>query len=112
MSDQVKSALKSSVALVLAAGLVTAVALPAQAGGDGGAFAAGLIGGAALGVIAGSAAAAAAPPPPPPPPPGYYAPAYAGGYPPPPPPRCWYEPQQVWDGYAGAYVVRRVRVCQ
>jgi hypothetical protein len=109
MSGQVKSALKSSVALALAAGLVTAATLPARAGG--GDFAAGLIGGTALGIIAGSAAASAAAPPPPPPPPPYYAPAYAGGpYPPPPPPRCWYEPQQVWDGYA--YVVRRVRVCQ
>ena len=112
MSVQVKSALKSCVALALAAGLLTAAAMPAQAGNAGGAFAAGLIGGTALGIIAGSAAAAAAaPPPPPPPPPGYYAPAYAGGpYPPPPPPRCWYEPQQIWDGYE--YVVRRVRVCQ
>jgi hypothetical protein len=106
MSGQVKSALKSGVALALAAGLVTAVAMPAQAGG--GDFAAGLIGGTALGIIAGSAAASAAAPPPPPPPPGYYAPAYAGY--PPPPMRCWYEPQQVWDGYE--YVVRRVRVCQ
>jgi hypothetical protein len=68
--------------------------------GDGGAIAAGLLGGLAVGAIAGSAIAGAAPPPPP----VYYAPAYA-----PPPPRCWYEPQQVWDGYA--YVVARVRVC-
>ena len=103
MSGQVKSALKSGVALALAAGLVAAATLPAQA--DGGAFAAGLIGGTALGLIAGSAAASAAAPPLPPPPPGYYAPAYY-----PPPPRCWYEPQQVWDGYE--YIVRRVRVCQ
>jgi hypothetical protein len=109
MSGQVKSALKSGVALALATGLVAAATLPAQAG-SGGAFAAGLIGGTALGVIAGSAAAAAAAPPPPPPPPGYYAPAYAGGPYAPPPPRCWYEPQQVWDGYE--YIVRRVRVCE
>ncbi len=114
MSEQVKSALKSGVALALAAGLVTAIALPAQAGDGGGAFAAGLIGGAALGVIAGSAAAAAAGPPP--------ATSAAAGLlcaglcrrpvSANPPPRCWYEPQQVWDGYVNAYVVRRVRVCQ
>jgi hypothetical protein len=89
-----------------------AVAAPAQAG-DGGAIAAGIIGGTALGFLAGTAAAAG--PPPPPPPPGYYAPyapAYAPGPGPyGPGPRCWYEPEQVWDGYANAYVVRRVRVC-
>jgi hypothetical protein len=109
MSSQVKSVVKAGAALALAAGLASAVALPAQAD-SGGAFAAGLLGGTALGLIAGSAAAsAAAPPPPPPPPPPYYAPAYDGG-PYAPPPRCWYEPQQVWDGYE--YIVRRVRVCQ
>jgi hypothetical protein len=107
MSSQVKSIVKAGAALALAVGLASAVALPAQAD-SGGAFAAGLLGGTALGLIAGSAAASAAAPPPPPPPP-YYAPAYDGG-PYAPPPRCWYEPQQVWDGYA--YVVRRVRVCQ
>jgi hypothetical protein len=106
------SAVKSGLALTLAGSVVIAVAAPAQAG-DGGAIAAGILGGTALGFIAGSAAAAAAPPPPPPPPPGYYAPAYAPGPGPyyGPGPHCWYEPQQVWDGYAGAYVVRRVRVC-
>jgi hypothetical protein len=110
------SAVRSGLALALAGSVMVAVAAPAQAG-NGGAIAAGILGGTALGFIAGSAAAAAAaPPPPPPPPPPYYAPAYAPGpgpyYPPPPGPRCWYEPQQVWDGYTGAYVVRRVRVCQ
>jgi len=109
MSRKIGSPVKAALALALAGSLVTAVALPAQAG-DGGAIAAGILGGTALGFIAGSAAAAAAPPPPPP---GYYAPyapAYADGPGPyAPPPRCWYEPQQVWDGYE--YVVRRVRVC-
>ncbi|HLH11067.1 MAG TPA: hypothetical protein VKV77_04195 [Methylovirgula sp.] len=99
------SAVKSGLALALAGSVVLAASAPAQAG-DGGAIAAGILGGTALGFIAGSAAAAAAPPPPPP---GYYAPAYAPG--PYYGPRCWYEPEQVWDGYAGAYVVRRVRVC-
>src|ERR1019366_1931843 len=82
---------------------LTAVPPPARAG-DGGAIAAGILGGTALGFLAGTAAAG---PPPPPPPPVYYAPVYAA--PPPPPPRCWYEPQEVWTGYA--YVIQRVRVC-
>lgn len=90
---------KTALALSLAAGTVMAVSRPAIAG-DGGAIAAGIIGGSALGFLAGTAAASA-----PPPPPAYY-PAYA---PPPPPPRCWWQPQQVWDGYG--YVVQRVRVC-
>jgi hypothetical protein len=110
MSMNIGSAVKSGLALALAGSVVLAVTAPARAG-DGGAIAAGIIGGTALGFIAGSAAAAAAPPPPPPPP-GYYSPAYAPGPGPyGPGPRCWYEPEQVWDGYANAYVVRRVRVC-
>ena len=52
---------------------LTAVSLPAHAG-DGGAIAAGILGGTALGFLAGTAAAS----PPPPPPPGYYAPGYYG----------------------------------
>jgi hypothetical protein len=109
MSDM-GSAVKSGLVLALAGSVMVAFAAPAQAGG-GGAIAAGILGGTALGFIAGSAAAAAAAPPPPPPP--YYAPAYAPGPGPyyGPGPRCWWEPQQVWDGYTGAYVVRRVRVC-
>jgi hypothetical protein len=104
MSNKIGSALKSGVALGLAVGVFALAVAPAQAG-DGGAIAAGIIGGTALGVLAGAAVAgAAAPPPPPPPPPPYYEPAYA------PRPHCWYEPQQVWNGYA--YVVQRVRVCQ
>lgn len=108
---RIGSVVESGLALAVAGSLVFAATAPAQAGGAG-AFVAGIIGGTALGFVAGSAAAAAAAPPPPPPPPGYYAPAYAPGPGPyGPPPHCWYEPQQVWDGYAGAYVVRRVRVC-
>ena len=103
MSKKIGSALKSVVALGLAASVVTAVVLPAQAG-DGGAIAAGIIGGTALGVLAGAAAAGAVPPPPPPPPP-YYNPAYAPG----PGPRCWFERRQVWDGYE--YVIQPVRIC-
>ncbi len=89
---------KTALALGLALGGVASVSSPASAG-DGGAIAAGILGGAALGAIVGSASAAGGPPPPPP-----YYPAYA-----PPPPRCWWEPQQVWNGYG--YVVQRVRVC-
>ncbi|MGH6817968.1 MAG: hypothetical protein ACREC1_04245 [Methylovirgula sp.] len=108
--SNIGSTVKSGLALALAGSLMVVVTAPAQAG-DGGAIAAGILGGTALGFIAGSAAAAAAAPPPPPPP-GYYAPAYAPGPGPyGPGPRCWYEPRQVWDGYAGAYVVHRVRVC-
>jgi hypothetical protein len=80
---------------------LTTVCIPAQAE-DAGAVAAGLLGGLAVGAIAGSAIAGAAAPPPY----GYYyAPAYA-----PPPPRCWFQPQEVWNGYA--YVIEEVRVCQ
>ena len=74
---------------------------PALAG-DGGAVAAGMLGGLAVGAIAGGAIASSAPPP------VYYAPVYVA--PPPSPPRCWFAPQQVWDGYE--YVVQSVRVCQ
>ncbi len=100
MSANLGKSIRIGLALSLAAASLAAVSVPAQAQ-DGGAFAAGLLGGLAVGAIAGSAAANAAPPPPPY---GYYAPAYA-----PPPPRCWWQPQQVWNGYA--YVVERVRVC-
>ncbi len=98
----VPRSIKNFLALGVAAATLTAASLPAQAG-DGGAIAAGILGGTALGFIAGTAIAS----PPPPPPPVYYAPVYAA--PPPPPPRCWFEPQEVWTGYA--YVIQRVRVC-
>ena len=87
--------------LGIAATSLTAASIPAHAG-DGGAIAAGILGGTALGFIAGAAVAGA--PPPPPPPPVYYAPVYA-----PPPPRCWFEPQEVWTGYG--YAVQQVRLC-
>jgi hypothetical protein len=98
----VPRSIKNFLALGVTAAALTATSLPAQAG-DGGAIAAGILGGTALGFIAGTAVAS----PPPPPPPVYYAPVYAA--PPPPPPRCWFEPQEVWTGYA--YVIQRVRVC-
>ena len=80
MSIRIGWAVRSAMALGLAGSLMTAVSLPARAG-DGGAIAAGIIGGTALGVLAGAAIANS---PPPPPPPGYY--------PPPPPPSPYYDP--------------------
>jgi hypothetical protein len=87
---------------IAAAGLSVAP-VPVRAS-DAGAVAAAAIGGLALGALAGGAAAGAYAAPPPP---DYYGPApvyYA-----PPPPRCWWEPQEVWNGWA--FIVRRVRVC-
>ena len=92
--------IRTFLALSVTAATLTAVSPPGRAG-DGGAVAAGILGGTALGFVARAAAASA----PPPPPPVYYAPVYAA----PPPPRCWYQPQEVWTGYA--YVIQRVRVC-
>ena len=96
-------------ALVVAAGLATAMPAPASAG-DGGAVAAGIVGGVALGALA----AGAFQPAPPPrvrvyaePDPVYFA----------PPPRrrvyvereCGWEMERVWTGYR--WVHERVRVC-
>jgi hypothetical protein len=91
--------IRTVLALTVTAASLTSVSLPAHAW-DGGAFVAGLIGGTAAGALAGAAIASA-----PPPPPVYYAPAYV----PPPPPHCWWEPRQVWTGYA--WVIQQVRVC-
>ena len=63
----------------------------------GGAVAAGVIGGLALGAIAGAAANPYYGP-------GYYAPAYY------PPPRCVFERRRVVNPY-GRVVVRRIRTC-
>jgi hypothetical protein len=102
------SAIRSGLALALTGSVVFAVPAPAQADDGGGALAAGIISGTALGIIASTPGPYAGPPPPPPPARSYYAPASAPG----PGPyglRCWYEPSQVWDGYG--FVVRPVRVC-
>jgi len=102
MSISPLRSIKILVSTSIAAGALASASLPAQAG-DGGAVAAGILGGTALGFAAGAAAASA------PPPPYYYGPAYYGpAYA--PPPRCWWEPREVWNGYA--YVVRQVRYCQ
>jgi hypothetical protein len=94
------TALAAAATLGLAA---IATPQPAQAGGHGGAVAAGVIGGLAAGAIIGSAAAHG--------PyygygygPGYYgaAPAYYGG-------GCYWTRQRFWDGWGWRF--RRVRVC-
>ncbi len=98
-------------ALLLSASLLTvsllAAPIPAHAG-DGGAVAAGIIGGLAAGAIIGSAVR--------PPPPVYYAPAPVYAPPPPvyvaPAPTCYYAPgAPVWDQWRGAWVRPQVQVC-
>jgi hypothetical protein len=88
--------------IVLVAAATMAVALapaPARAG-NGGAVAAGVLGGLAVGAIVGSAAAQ----------PRYYAPAPV--YVAPPPPSCyWTRGEPVWDGYRGVWVRPRMQVC-
>ena len=100
---------KAGLALGLGVATLAGTMTPTYAG-DGGAIAAGVIGGAALGALAGSAAAGAYAPPPPGyyPPPRYVEPAYE---PPPPPPRCHREFVRTYDPYAGVYVDRPRRVC-
>lgn len=94
--------------LVTAAAIgAAAIPAPAQAG-NGGAVAAGVVGGLAVGAILGSAAAQ----------PRYYGPPPAYVAEPEPvyeaaPPRCyWTRGEPVWDGYRGAWVRPRVQVCE
>jgi hypothetical protein len=87
-----------------AAALAFTAAAPAQAGGNGGAVAAGIIGGLAVGGMLGAAAAQPRPYYGPPPAYVYDEPAYA--------PRCYYtRGEPVWDSYRGIWVRPRVRVC-
>ena len=87
--------------VLVAAATMTAAVLPAPAQArNGGAVAAGVIGGLAAGAIIGSAVAQ----------PRYYGPAPV--YVAPPPPSCyWARGEPVWDGYRGAWVRPRVQVC-
>lgn len=94
---------KAGLVLSLGTAALGASIAPSYAG-DGGAIAAGVIGGTALGLLAGSAAAGAYAPPPPPP--AYYPPPAPAYYAPPPRRVCH------WDGYAGVYVDRYGRVCE
>ena len=91
-------------ATVAALGLLNAPQ-PVQAGGNGGAIAAGVLGGLAVGAIVGGAAAQ----------PRYYAPPPAYVYDAEPvyaAPRCYVtRGEPVWDGYRGMWVRPRVRVC-
>ena len=103
------------VAAALAAGFLAFAPMEASAqyyhrrGPSGGAVAAGVLGGRALGALAAGAARPYYDAPRP-----YYGPAPAYAYedelPPPPPPRCWFEREDVWNGYG--YVPRRIRVCR
>jgi hypothetical protein len=93
-------------AVALGASAMT-ISAPAYARGNGGAIAAGVVGGLALGAIAGSAAANAAPAYGY----GYAAPAYAapapvydGG--------CYFTRQATYDPYGNFAGYRRVRVCE
>jgi hypothetical protein len=97
-------------ALIVAAAAAIAVAgtvsQPAHAGDRGGAIAAGVLGGLAVGAMVG---AAASQPRYAPPPPAYVVdePVYAA-----PPPRCyWTRGEPTWDGYRGVWVRPRVQVC-
>jgi hypothetical protein len=91
--------------LVTAAAIgAAAIPAPVQAG-NGGAVAAGVVGGLAVGAILGSAAAQ----------PRYYAPppAYVAEPVYEEAPRCYFtRGEPVWDGYRGVWVRPRVRVCE
>ena len=93
-------ALAVGAALLTLSGAVATSSTPAQAR-DGGAIAAGVLGGLAVGAIAGSAASNSN---------GYYrggyapAPAYDGG--------CYFERRPVYDDYGEVIGHRRVRVCE
>jgi hypothetical protein len=87
------------IVLVAAATMAAAIA-PAQAGGNGGAVAAGVIGGLAVGGMLGAAAAQPR-----------YAPAPVYVAPPPAGPCYWTRGEPVWDGYRGVWVRPRVQVC-
>ena len=87
---------KTLVACATAASLAAAVMAPTSAhAGRGGALAAGILGGLAIGAIIGSAAANSGP---------YYSPAPVYG-----PMGCQWQRQRVWDGYSWRWI--RERVC-
>jgi hypothetical protein len=98
--------MKKTLTALVAAGTIAFAALATPTGAsarDGGAVAAGIIGGLAAGAIIGSAVAA-------PPPPVYYAPAPV--YVAPAPvygPECRVRRERFWDGYG--WRSRRVEIC-
>lgn len=105
MNDQLKKMMGGTLAAVTLAGSLVAFAPSAEAqyrrhyhrGGNGGAVAAGVVGGLALGALAAGAYAS----------PGYAAPAYGYG---PAYRDCYFTTQRAWDGYG--WVRERVRVCE
>lgn len=96
--------IRTGLTLSLALTSLVAVAVPSRAR-DSGAVAAGVVGGLALGALAGAAAAHAAPPPPPQ---TQYVPVYVQR-PRRAPRYCWYERREVYDGQD--YVASKVKVC-
>ncbi len=105
MTSFMKKILASGSVATLILGVATVSVVPAQAGDNGGAIAAGVVGGLALGAIAGSAAANANN-------------GYGGGYPAYGAPQraygggCYYERRPVYDDYGEMIGRRRVRVCE
>ena len=86
--------------VLVAVATMSAAIVPAEAR-NGGAVAAGVLGGLAAGAIIGGAVASQ---------PRYYAPAPV--YVSPPPVRCyWTRGEPVWDGYRGVWVRPRMQVC-
>lgn len=107
MTPKIKKTMAGALAAITMAGSLVAFAPEASAqyrrygghyrhGGNGGAIAAGVVGGLALGALAGGAYGAYGP---------GYSPSYSayGG-------DCYFTTQRVWDGYG--WVRERVRVCQ
>ena len=105
--SEMKHTMKKTLIVCATLGVMslTVATQPVQAGSNGGAVAAGVLGGLAVGAIVGGAAAQ----------PRYYAPPPAYVYEAEPvyaAPRCYYtRGEPVWDGYRGAWVRPRVRVC-
>jgi hypothetical protein len=92
---------KTGIALA-AAGMLAAATFapqPAAAHDNGGAIAAGVIGGLAAGALVGAAAANGP----------YYGPGYYGPAPVYYGPHCWWERHRFWDGWG--WRIERVRVC-
>jgi len=101
--------IRTGLTLSLALTLLVVASVPSRAR-DGGEIAAGVIGGLALGALAGAAAAGAAPPQPPQPRVKYVpVPVYVR-HQPHSPRHCWYEGREVYDGYD--YIMRQVKICR
>ena len=109
MNTTFKKTMGATLAAVTLAGSLVAFAPSAEAqwrhhrrGGNGGAVAAGVVGGLALGALAAGAYGAPAY--------GYPAPAYGAPVYGPAYSDCYFTTQRVWDGYG--WVRERVRVCE